>query len=452
MPGAKVLTSRRPATYNTTPGAPATTSLVDGQQFFNENDLSLWIGMGTGGIGGTSSQVVPIGGPGNFVTLGSLTAQTVLGPKTFSGTVSFTNTTAVPQAGVAAAGSTSLVAANVAFVMAQPLNTLAIPVAAVNYNGQQINNLGAPSVTADAATKGYVDSKIQGLTPKSTAAYATAAALPSNSYSNGASGVGATLVANQYGALSVDGVAVSAGQLILVKNEPTPANNGLYDVTSAGSGSAAWILTRDVSMNTGAEFPGAFIPVDGGSTQTNTLWMCNPGSTVSVGSTAIPFTQLNGATSLSGSSAITVAANTVTLKLATSNSGLVTTSGLSIDPAWPGQTSITNVGTITAGVWNAGTNSIAVSALPVATVSAVGAVQPSTGLAISGPGLLTVAYGTGAGVAAQGNDSRITGSLQVTNQFSELYTAGAGAVANALANLGLQNTGSITGTIDGGYV
>lgn len=74
--------------------------------------------------------------------------------------------------------------------------------------------------------------------------YATAAALPANTYNNGTSGVGATITGNSNGALSVDGVAVSVGDRILVKNEATAANNGIYNVTATGSAGAPYILTR----------------------------------------------------------------------------------------------------------------------------------------------------------------------------------------------------------------
>ncbi len=160
--------------------------------------------------------------------------------------------------------------------------------------GGTITGLPTPSATSDAATKAYVDASVQGLQVKPTAALATAAALPSNTYSNGTSGVGATLTATASGALTVDGVAVSVGQVVLVKNEATAANNGLYTVTAAGSGSAAYVLTRHVDMQTASEFSGAFVPVGaGGTANANTLWLSNPSGTMTVGTTSVPFTELN---------------------------------------------------------------------------------------------------------------------------------------------------------------
>lgn len=74
--------------------------------------------------------------------------------------------------------------------------------------------------------------------------WATTATLPTNTYNNGTSGVGATLTATANGALSVDGNTVATNDRILVKNETTGANNGIYIVTQAGDGTHPYILTR----------------------------------------------------------------------------------------------------------------------------------------------------------------------------------------------------------------
>jgi hypothetical protein len=74
--------------------------------------------------------------------------------------------------------------------------------------------------------------------------YATITQLPSNSYNNGTSGIGATLTATANGALSVDGVAVVAGDRLLVWQENNPANDGIYTVTATGDSTHAYVLTR----------------------------------------------------------------------------------------------------------------------------------------------------------------------------------------------------------------
>jgi hypothetical protein len=93
----------------------------------------------------------------------------------------------------------------------------------------------SPVGGTDIVNKLYADSIASGINFHQSVRLATAAALPANTYTNGTSGVGATLTANANGALSVDGVAVAVGNRILVKNEAAGANNGVYVVTDTGS-------------------------------------------------------------------------------------------------------------------------------------------------------------------------------------------------------------------------
>lgn len=216
------------------------------------------------------------------------------------------------------------------------LDQLANPTTSVSLNGQKITNLGTPTATTDAATKAYVDILVQGMTQKPSARVATAAALPACTYANGTSGVGATLTGNSNGALTVDGYSVAVGDRVLVKNQSSGAENGLYDVTQAGSAGTPFILTRNVNMDTTAEFATAFIPVeDAGTANSNSLWLCTNSADPTVGTTAIAFVQLNKGTDLQAGTGITISGNTV-----------------SINTSYVGQTSITTLGTITTGVWN----------------------------------------------------------------------------------------------------
>ena len=154
----------------------------------------------------------------------------------------------------------------------------------------------SPSGGTDIVNKAYADSIASGINFHQSVRLATAAALPANTYNNGASGVGATLTANANGALSVDGVAVVAGNRILVKNEVAGANNGVYTVTQVGSGSTPYILTRATdfdSAGTGVDQidAGDFFLVTAGSTQANTSWVQQTPLPITVGTTAIVFSQ-----------------------------------------------------------------------------------------------------------------------------------------------------------------
>jgi len=189
-----------------------------------------------------------------------------------------------------------------------------------------------PVAALQAATKQYVDNIAQGLQQKPTAWVATTAALPTNTYSNGTAGVGATLTATANGALTVDGVATTVGMVVFVKNEATQANNGLYTLTQLGDGTHPYILTRHVDMDQSAEFTGAFIIVDtAGTSNGGSLWICNNNGAVTVGTTAITFTQLNKGTDLSQGNGISISGNVVSV--VTANSGRIVVGGSGIDLA-----------------------------------------------------------------------------------------------------------------------
>ena len=102
----------------------------------------------------------------------------------------------------------------------------------------------AGSSSTDLATREYVDNLFAGINWHDPVAQATTAALPTCTYNNGTSGVGATLTATANGALGIDGGSVSAGISILVKNQADAKQNGVYTVTAAGSAGSAWVLTR----------------------------------------------------------------------------------------------------------------------------------------------------------------------------------------------------------------
>jgi hypothetical protein len=154
----------------------------------------------------------------------------------------------------------------------------------------------SPVSGTDIVNKLYADSIASGINFHQSVRLATAAALPANTYNNGTSGVGATLTANANGALTVDGVAAVAGNRILVKNEAAGANNGVYTVTQVGSGSTPYILTRATdfdSAGTGVDQidAGDFFLVTAGSTQANTSWVQQTPLPITVGTTAIVFSQ-----------------------------------------------------------------------------------------------------------------------------------------------------------------
>jgi collagen type VII alpha len=169
-----------------------------------------------------------------------------------------------------------------------------------------------PTNGTDIVNKTYADTIASGINFHQSVRLATVAALPANTYNNGTSGVGATLTANANGALSVDGVAVVATNRVLVKNEVTQANNGVYTVTQVGDGSTPYILTRATdfdSAGTGVDQidAGDFFLVTAGSTLANTSWVQQTPLPITVGTTAIVFLQFGAPITYSAGTGLTLA-------------------------------------------------------------------------------------------------------------------------------------------------
>lgn len=163
---------------------------------------------------------------------------------------------------------------------------------AFDASNQLISNVGTPVSDADAANKQYVDSVASGLDVKASVRLATAAALPTVTAAG--SGVGKTLTATANGALSVDSVAVATGNRILVKNQSSGADNGIYVVTAAGSAGTPFVLTRATDADQNAEVTaGMFMFVSEGSTNADSGWVLVTDDPITVDTTALSFSQFS---------------------------------------------------------------------------------------------------------------------------------------------------------------
>jgi hypothetical protein len=201
-----------------------------------------------------------------------------------------------------------------------------------------------PTLPAHLATKNYVDNAIQGLDPKASVQFASNGALAANTRS------GNVLTASANGALSIDGGTPATGQRVLVKDEAIQANNGIYDVTNAGSGAAPWTLTRSGDFNAWAEIPGAFVFVEQGSANADTGWLSASDQGGTLNTTAITFTQFSSAGVLQAGSGLVKTGNVLSVMADTGIT--VSASGVRISASYAGQTSITTLGTVTTGTWN----------------------------------------------------------------------------------------------------
>lgn len=160
-------------------------------------------------------------------------------------------------------------------------------------DANRIINLAAPMASSDAATKEYVDAISQGLRVEESTDVATAETLAASSggtvtYDNGTSGVGATLTTT--GAYStIDGISLTVGNRVLVKNESNAAHNGIYVVTSTT------VLTRAEDYDSDDEISGGdFVFVTGGDTLNSTGWVQTDQVDI-LGTDMIVWTQFSGA-------------------------------------------------------------------------------------------------------------------------------------------------------------
>lgn len=129
-----------------------------------------------------------------------------------------------------------------------------------------------PTLPLMAATKEYVDLIASGITVILAAQAATTANL--NATQAGA-GIGATLTnAGAMVAFAVDGYSASLNDRILVKNQTLTQHNGVYTVTTVGSGAANWVLTRATDYDTAAQIkPGTLVAVNNGTVNATTSWL-----------------------------------------------------------------------------------------------------------------------------------------------------------------------------------
>ena len=181
----------------------------------------------------------------------------------------------------------------------------------VDMGGNRVANIGTPTQATDAVTKAYVDGVKQALDIKDSVRVASQSNL-STSYNNGTSGVGATLTADGNGAITVNSIALTSGDRVLVKAQTDASENGIYSVTTVGDVSNPYVLTRATDADSSAEVTGGmFTFVEEGSDADAGFVLSNITGSATLGTDDLTITQFSGAGSVTAGSGLSKSGNTL---------------------------------------------------------------------------------------------------------------------------------------------
>tara|TARA_R100001440_G_scaffold73841_1_gene98724 strand:+ start:8 stop:1168 length:1161 start_codon:yes stop_codon:yes gene_type:complete len=267
-------------------GAPS--SLSPSELAFNEADLKLYYGFGdNGSTPPSASSIITVGGSGAFFNkTDTRAANTVL-----SGPTSGSD---------AAPAFRALVVADIPTLTASKVSDFDTQVRTnrLDQLASATNPVSGVTPTADAhfATKAYVDSTSEGLDVKQSCKVATTANI--------------TLSGTQ----TIDGVAVSADERVLVKDQSTASENGIY-LCKASS----WVRSDDLA--TGANAAGAFTFVEQGSTNADIGFVCTT-DTATVGTNNLSFSTFSSSGNVTAGNGLDKVGNELSLDLK-ANGGLV---------------------------------------------------------------------------------------------------------------------------------
>lgn len=219
-----------------------------------------------------------------------------------------------------------------AAVQANPLSSLAVPAANISLNNFKITSLGAPTAADDAATKAYVDALSQGFDVHTACRLATTANITLS------------------GAQTIDGVSAIAGDRILVKDQTTQTQNGIY-VVAAG----AWTRATDAD-ETGEIKSGTFVFINEGTVNASSGWSQTTTGTVTIGSSNIVFEKISSAGQITAGAGLTKTGSSIDVSSASAARIVVNADSIDLATTGVGAGTYKSVTTDVYGRITGGTN------------------------------------------------------------------------------------------------
>ena len=292
-------------------GSSAPTSLANAELAFAEGSKKLFIGVGTGGAAGSATTIEAIGGTGSFFDKSTVqNANKVLaGPTTGSDAAPTFRALVVADVPTITSAKVSDFDTQ---VRTSRLDQMTAPTGSVGLNGQTITGLGAPVNATDAATKSFVESTAQGLDVKDSCVAATTGNITISTALNSGD--------------SLDGVTLANGNRVLVKDQSTPSENGIYVVGSSPA--------RADDLAAGADAAGMFTFIEQGTVNADNGFVCtsNKGSAV-VGTNSLAYAQFSGAGSVTAGDGLDKSGNTMSVDLKANGGLVIESTELAIDLA-----------------------------------------------------------------------------------------------------------------------
>jgi hypothetical protein len=294
--------------------------------------------------------------------------------------------------------------------------------------------VAVPTDSAHIATKGYVDAARQGLDVKASVRAATTGAINISSDLNNGD--------------VIDGVTLVTGDRVLVKNQGTASENGIYVVTATGAASRS--SDANGTADTGELTSGTFTFVEEGTVNFDSGFVVSTNGTITVGTTGITWTQFSGAGSFEAGDGLSKSGTTVNVNV-TADRTAITADAIDIASTYVGQSSITTLGTITTGVWN-GTD-VAVADGGTGSSTAAGArtnlgIVTSAGTSTtSTPALARIAKQACAASAAGTSSTTVTHLFNSTDVIVQIYEVSSGATV--IGDVVRTNADTVTVTLLG---